>query len=57
MKVKVKIFRLPNEADNDGDGIEEEIEDEIKKRANDGFTFDKMIGDAAMVMLVFTKDE
>ena len=54
-QVKVKIFNLPTKLDDEEDGIEEEIEDEVKKRVDEGYTFDKMVCNPTFVMLVFLK--
>ena len=55
LKIKVKTFNLPTSENTDT--IEEEIEDEIKSKLNNGYTLEQMVGDAALVLLIFKKEE
>jgi len=58
MKVKIKSFVLPKSNNvEDMAPVEAEMEDAIKSKLNDGYTFDKMVGHSSMIILVFVKDE
>ncbi len=56
MKIKVKTIRLPI-TPNNLEELESEIENVVKNKVNDGWTLDKMVCDAAIVILLFTKQE
>jgi len=57
INVKVKTIQIPNLALNNVEEREEEIEDEIKKKLDDGYTMIGAAGGDCYVILIFKKEE
>ena len=56
LKIKVKTFILPIKTEDTDGNFEEEIENHIKNKIQDGYTLEQAMCNSGLIILIFKKE-